>query len=136
VACEAVLGKRPYVSIFGTDYDTPDGTGVRDYIHVEDVARAHIDALDYLRRGGAAAVFNCGYGHGYSVRQVLASVQRVAGQALEIREQPRRAGDPPVLIARGDRIRAQLGWQPQLDDLDAIVDSALRWERKLQREPW
>jgi len=136
VACEAVLGKRPFVSIFGTDYDTPDGTGVRDYIHVEDVARAHVDALDYLRRGGGAAVFNCGYSHGYSVREVLASVQRVAGQSLAIREQPRRAGDPPVLIARADRIRSRLGWNPQLDNLDAIVDSALRWERQLQREPW
>lgn len=136
VACEAVVGKRPFVSIFGTDYDTPDGTGVRDYIHVEDVARAHVDALDYLRRGGAAAVFNCGYSHGYSVREVLASVQRIAGQSLVIREQPRRAGDPPVLIARADRIRAGLGWTPQLDSLDAIVESALQWERKLQREPW
>ncbi len=136
VACEAALGMRPYVSIFGTDYDTPDGTGVRDYIHVEDVARAHVDALDYLRRGGGAAVFNCGYSHGYSVREVLASVQRIAGQSLAIREEPRRAGDPPVLIARSDRIRSQLGWKPQLDDLDAIVDSALRWERKLKREHW
>jgi UDP-glucose 4-epimerase len=136
VACEAVVGKRPYVSIFGTDYDTPDGTGVRDYVHVEDVARAHVDALDYLRRGGAAAVFNCGYSHGYSVREVLDSVQRVAGQALTIREQPRRAGDPPILVARADRIRSQLGWAPRLDDLDAIVDSALRWEIKLQRDPW
>ena len=136
VACEAVLGKRPYVSIFGTDYDTPDGTGVRDYIHVEDVARAHLDALDYLRRGGAAAVFNCGYSHGYSVREVLASVQRVAGHTLTIREEPRRAGDPPVLIARADRIRSQLGWNPQFDNLDAIVASALRWERILQRAPW
>jgi UDP-glucose 4-epimerase len=136
VACEHVLGKREYVSIFGTDYDTPDGTGVRDYIHVEDVARAHVDALDYLRRGGAPAVFNCGYSHGYSVREVLASVQRVASHSLTIREEPRRAGDPPILIARADRIRSQLGWKPQLDDLDAIVDSALRWERKLKREPW
>jgi UDP-glucose 4-epimerase len=136
VACEAVVGKRPYVSIFGTDYDTPDGTGVRDYVHVEDVARAHVDALDYLRRGGAAAVFNCGYSHGYSVREVLDSVQRVAGQTLTIREQPRRAGDPPILVARADRIRSQLGWAPRLDDLDAIVDSALRWEIKLQRDPW
>jgi UDP-glucose 4-epimerase len=136
VACEAVVGKRPYVSIFGTDYDTADGTGVRDYVHVEDVARAHVDALDYLRRGGAAAVFNCGYSHGYSVREVLDSVQRVAGQPLTIREEPRRAGDPPVLVARADRIRLQLGWTPRLDDLDAIVDSALRWERKLQRDPW
>ncbi len=136
VACEAIVGKRPHVSIFGTDYDTPDGTGVRDYIHVEDLARAHVDALDYLRRGGAAAVLNCGYGHGYSVREVLESVQRIGGRRLEIKEEPRRAGDPPTLIARADRIRSQLGWAPRLDDLDAIVDSSLRWERKLQRDPW
>jgi UDP-glucose 4-epimerase len=136
VACEAIVGKRPHVSIFGTDYDTPDGTGVRDYIHVEDLARAHVDALVHLRRGGGAAVLNCGYSRGYSVRQVLESVQRIGGRALTIREEPRRAGDPPVLIARADRIRSQLGWVPQLDDLDAIVDSTLRWERKLQRDPW
>ncbi len=136
VACEAIVGKRSHVSIYGTDYDTPDGTGVRDYIHVEDIARAHVDALDYLRRGGAAAVLNCGYSRGYSVRQVFESVQRVAGCALAIREEPRRAGDPPVLIARAERIRSLLQWAPQLDDLDTIVDSALRWERKLQREPW
>ena len=136
VACEAVIGKRSHVAIYGTDYDTPDGTGVRDYIHVEDLARAHVDALDYLRRGGATAVFNCGYGHGYSVREVLESVQRVAGKPLAIREEPRREGDPPGIIARAQRIRSQLGWSPQLDNLDTIVASALRWEEKLQREPW
>jgi UDP-glucose 4-epimerase len=136
VACEAVVGKRPHVSIFGTDYPTPDGTGVRDYIHVEDLARAHLDALDYLRGGGAAAIFNCGYGHGYSVREVLDSVQRVAGRPLVIREEPRREGDPPSLVARADRIRTQLGWKPQLDDLDTIVRTALRWEEQLLRNPW
>jgi UDP-glucose 4-epimerase len=135
VACEVIVGKRPYVSVFGTDYDTPDGTGVRDYIHVEDVARAHVDALHYLRRGGASAVLNCGYSHGYSVRAVLESVQRIGGP-LTIKDEPRRAGDPPTLIAQADRIRSQLGWMPRLDNLDAIVDSALRWERKLQRDPW
>jgi UDP-glucose 4-epimerase len=136
VACEAVVGKRPHVSIFGTDYPTPDGTGVRDYIHVEDLARAHLDALDYLRGGGAAAIFNCGYGHGYSVREVLDSVQRVAGRPLVIREEPRREGDPPSLVARAERIRTQLGWKPQLDDLDTIVRTALRWEEQLLRNPW
>jgi UDP-glucose 4-epimerase len=136
VACEAIVGKRPHVSIFGTDYGTPDGTGIRDYIHIEDVARAHIDALDYLRRGGASTSLNCGYSHGYSVREVLDGVQRVAGQKLTIKEEPRRAGDPPVLVAEAQRIRSQLGWKPQLDDLDAIIESALRWERKLLREPW
>ncbi len=136
VACEAVVGKRAHVSIFGTDYATADGTGVRDYIHVEDLARAHLDALDYLRRGGVARIFNCGYGHGYSVREVLDSVQRVAGRKLLIREEPRREGDPPSLVARADRIRAELGWQPRLDDLDTIVRTALRWEEQLQRNPW
>jgi UDP-glucose 4-epimerase len=136
VACEAVVGKRPHVSIFGTDYATPDGTGVRDYIHVQDIARAHIAALDHLRQGGAGGVFNCGYGHGYSVREVLDSVQRVAGQSIVLREEPRRDGDPPVLIARAERIRSELGWQPELDDLDAIVTSSLRWERQLHSNPW
>jgi UDP-glucose 4-epimerase len=136
VACEAVVGKRPHVSIFGTDYATPDGTGVRDYIHVADLARAHLDALDYLRRGGAAAVLNCGYGHGYSVREVLDSVQRVAGKRITIREEPRREGDPDSLVARAERIRSQLGWTPALDDLDTIVRTSLQWEERLLREPW
>jgi UDP-glucose 4-epimerase len=136
VACEAAVGKRPQVSIYGTDYDTPDGTGIRDYIHVADLARAHLDALDHLRRGGESLVLNCGYGHGISVREVLQSVQRVAGMTLLIKEEPRRPGDPPSLIARAERIRSALGWSARLDNLDAIVDSSLRWERKLLREPW
>jgi UDP-glucose 4-epimerase len=136
VACEAAVGKRPHVSIFGTDYPTADGTGVRDYIHVEDLARAHLDALDYLRAGGKSAVLNCGYGHGYSVRQVLESVQRIAGHGLVIREEPRREGDPAILVARAERIRELLGWRPRLDDLDTIVRSSLEWERRLLREPW
>ena len=136
VACEVAVGKRPYLSIFGTDYDTPDGTGVRDYIHVEDLARAHLDALEYLRAGGAPVVLNCGYGHGYSVREVLRSVEKLAGHTLAVREQPRREGDPPMLIARAERVRERLGWQPRLDDLDAIVDSSLRWEHQLLQTPW
>ena len=136
VACEAVVGKRTHVSIFGTDYPTPDGSGIRDYIHVGDLARAHLNALDYLRAGGATTTLNCGYGHGYSVRQVLDSVQRVAGKRLEIREEPRREGDPPTLVAAAERVRAVLGWEPRLDDLDGIVRSALRWEERLLREPW
>jgi UDP-glucose 4-epimerase len=136
VACEVVVGKRPHLSIFGTDYPTPDGTGVRDYIHVEDLAAAHLDALDYLRRGGASAVLNCGYGHGYSVREVLASVARVAGKPLTVREEPRREGDPAVLVARAERIRELLGWQPRLDDLDLIVSSALKWEQRQLLDPW
>jgi UDP-glucose 4-epimerase len=136
VACEAIVGKRSHVSIFGTDYDTPDGTGVRDYIHIEDLARAHVDALDYLRAGGTPTVLNVGYSHGYSVREVLDGVQRVAKQPLTIKEEPRRDGDPPVLVAEAKRIRSQIGWTPKLDDLDAIIDASLRWERKLLREPW
>jgi UDP-glucose 4-epimerase len=136
VACEASVGKRQSVSIFGTDYPTPDGTGVRDYIHVDDLARAHLAAVDYLHDGGASATLNCGYGHGYSVREVLESVRRVSGKPLSVTEEPRRAGDPPMLIAKADRVRQVLGWSPQLDDLDEIVRSSLRWEEKLQREPW
>jgi UDP-glucose 4-epimerase len=129
VACEAAAGKRPGVSIFGTDYATPDGTGVRDYIHVEDLADAHLKALACLRAGGGSATLNCGYGHGYSVREVLAMVEKVSGKPLNIREEPRRAGDPPTLIARADRIREVLGWTPRYDDLRAIVESAYRWEQ-------
>src|ERR1700736_734595 len=136
VACEAAVGKRAHVEIFGTDYPTPDGTGVRDYIHVEDLASAHVDALSYLRGGGASVTLNVGYGHGYSVRQVLESVERVSGKAVAVREEPRRAGDPGALVARADRIRAELGWRPRLDDLDPIVRSALAWEERLLREPW
>ncbi len=136
VACEASVGKRDSISIFGTDYPTPDGTGVRDYIHVQDLARAHLHAVDYLRAGGQSRTLNCGYGHGYSVREVIASVERVSGQPLNVVEQPRRAGDPPTLVARCDQIRDVLGWRPELDDLDRIVASSLLWERKLLREPW
>ena len=136
VACEASLGKRAAVSVFGTDYPTPDGTGVRDYIHVDDLARAHLSAVDYLAGGGPSVTLNCGYGHGYSVREVLASVKRVSGRPLPVNEEPRRAGDPPTLVARADRIRTVLGWEPRLDDLDEIVRSSLRWEEKLRQDPW
>jgi len=131
VACETALGKRPNVLIFGTDYATPDGTGVRDYIHVDDLARAHLDALRYLRDGGTSATLNCGYGHGYSVREVLAAVARAHGAPVAAIEHPRRAGDPPSLVADAQRIRGVLGWQPRCDDLDLIARTALAWERKL-----
>lgn len=136
VACEASVGRRESVSIFGTDYPTPDGTGVRDYIHVVDLADAHLLAVDYLRNGGESQTLNCGYGHGYSVREVLDSVQRVSGAPLKILEMPRRAGDPPSLVASSDRIRQVLGWVPRLDDLDGIVASSLNWERRQLQDPW
>jgi len=132
VACEAAVGKREAIYIFGTDYPTPDGTGVRDYIHVEDLAAAHLCALNYLRSGGDSTTLNCGYGHGYSVREVLDAVAQANGQPLNIREEGRRAGDPPQLIAGADRIRNTLGWKPQYDDLNTIVRTSLAWERKLR----
>jgi UDP-glucose 4-epimerase len=125
VACEVAVGKRPHLSVFGTDYPTPDGTGVRDYIHVEDLATAHVDALTYLRNGGKSLVANCGYGHGYSVREVISSVEKIAGIKLNVREEPRRAGDPPTLVASAQRVRDALSWTPKLDDLDLIVRSSL-----------
>jgi UDP-glucose 4-epimerase len=134
VACEAATGRRPGVSIFGTDFPTPDGTGLRDYIHVEDLATAHLDALQYLRNGGDSTVLNCGYGHGYSVREVLAAVEKANGETLNIAEEPRRAGDPPELIAVANRVREVLGWTPKYDDLDTIVRTSLKWERKIAAE--
>ncbi len=131
VACEAATGRRDKVSIFGTDYPTPDGTGLRDYIHVEDLATAHLDALAYLRAGGESTTLNCGYGHGYSVREVLSAVERANKAPLVIAEEPRRAGDPPELVAVANRVRDVLGWQPRFDDLDTIVSTSLAWERKI-----
>jgi UDP-glucose 4-epimerase len=131
VACEAATGRRPAVSIFGTDYPTPDGTGLRDYIHVEDLAAAHLDALTYLRNGGEPTVLNCGYGHGYSVREVLSAVEKANEAPLNILEEARRAGDPPELIAVANRVRDVLGWQPMFDDLETIVTTSLAWERKI-----
>ena len=131
VACEAAVGLRPCVSVYGSDYPTPDGTGLRDYIHVEDLATAHLNALDYLRGGGKPATLNCGYGHGYSVREVLKAVEKANGEPLLVKEEPRRAGDPPILIAVADKIRHVLGWEPKFDDLDTIVKTSLEWERKI-----
>jgi UDP-glucose 4-epimerase len=136
VACEAMVGKRPHVSVFGSDYPTPDGTGVRDYLHIEDLSAAHLDALKYLRQGRKSATLNVGYGHGYSVREVLRMVESVGGKPLVIREEARRAGDPAYLVARADRVRAELGWTPRYDDLKAIVSSSLAWEHKLLKDPW
>ncbi len=135
VACEVAVGKRDRVRIFGTDYDTPDGTGVRDYIHVEDLARAHLDSLTYLRNGGKSDVMNCGYGHGFSVREVIAAVERAHGAPLDTEEGPRRAGDPGMLISACEHIKSTLNWRPRYDDLDVIAASALNWEKHLARHP-
>jgi UDP-glucose 4-epimerase len=131
VAAETAVGLRPRMQIHGTDYDTPDGTCIRDYIHVSDLAEAHVAALDYLRNGGPNLVANCGYGHGHSVREVLAAVERVSGKPLTVGEGPRRAGDAPALVAATGRIRDALSWSPRHDDLDFIVRTAIDWERRL-----
>jgi len=134
VACETAIGKRPSISIFGTDYKTPDGTGIRDYIHVEDLADAHLKSLTYLRNGGKSDILNVGYGHGYSVREVLNMVEKVNGAKLNIKQEPRRAGDPPALIANSDKIKSLFNWQPKYNNLEFIVKSALDWEKKLQKD--
>ena len=132
VACEAATGSRDSVAVFGTDYDTPDGTGLRDYIHVSDLANAHVLALDALAADPQRSLtMNCGYGHGYSVLEVLDAVDRVTNRTIERRFEPRRAGDPPALVAGNERIKATLGWQPRHDDLETIVEHALQWERRL-----
>ncbi len=131
VACEAALGKRAKIDIFGTDYPTSDGTCVRDYIHVSDLARAHSAALAYLRRGGASATFNCGYGRGASVLEVIDAVRRAARRDFPVEVSGRRAGDPVALVADVGRIRSTLDWRPQYEDLNTIVAHALAWERRL-----
>ncbi|MDR3493621.1 MAG: UDP-glucose 4-epimerase GalE [Ancalomicrobiaceae bacterium] len=133
VAVEAVLGKRSEISVFGTDYDTPDGTGVRDYIHVTDLIAAHILALDHLANGGPNLIANCGYAHGFSVLEVLRAVEKVSGVKLPITYGPRRAGDSPKVVALADRVRQTLGWVPRYDDLDTIVAHALAWENSLAK---
>lgn len=131
VACQTALGQREKLSIFGTDYPTPDGTCIRDYIHVEDLARAHIDALDHLAGDGESRILNCGYGRGYSVREVIEAVREVSGVDFAVEEAPRRAGDPSALVADNRRIRATLGWTPKYADLRTIVADAWRWESRM-----
>ncbi|MGH6923911.1 MAG: UDP-glucose 4-epimerase GalE [Propylenella sp.] len=131
VAIEAVTGQRDHVAVFGTDYDTPDGTGIRDYIHVADLVRAHSMALDHLRAGGENLLLNVGYGRGYSVLDLLDAVQRVSGRVLDIRHRSRRPGDVPMMVAAAERIRNALAWEPRFDDLEVIVAHALAWENKL-----
>jgi len=131
VACQAALGQRDSLEVYGTDYATPDGTCLRDYIHVSDLIAAHVDALAHLRKGGESGIFNCGYGKGYSVLDVIKAVERVNGAALPVKYGPRRAGDPAAIVAGAERVRKVLGWQPRYENLDFIVDTALAWERKL-----
>jgi len=131
VACQAALGMRDGVSVFGTDYDTPDGTGVRDYIHIEDLAKAHLHALKYLEGGGDSTIINVGYGQGESVREVIEVVKKVSGVDFPVSEAPRRPGDPAHLVAVAERIRTLLGWSPSYQDLHAIVSDAWRWEKRL-----
>ncbi|MGL4976293.1 MAG: UDP-glucose 4-epimerase GalE [Bosea sp. (in: a-proteobacteria)] len=133
VAAQAALGERASLEMFGTDYDTPDGTCVRDYIHVTDLARAHVAALEHLRNGGASTTLNCGYGRGYSVKQVIDVVKKVSGVDFPVKISPRRDGDPASLVAKADRIRAELGWTPELDNLETIVAQALAWEVSLKK---
>jgi UDP-glucose 4-epimerase len=132
LATQAALGKRPKFEIFGTDYDTPDGSCIRDFIHVTDLAAAHVSALDYLAQGGAPVTLNCGYGRGYSVLEIVAALKRVSGHDFGVKLGPRRAGDIDAIIAANDRIRRTLAWSPQYDDVDVILRHALAWERHLQ----
>ena len=131
VACETALGKRPSMQVFGTDYPTPDGTCVRDYIHVSDLVAAHRLALERLRAGGASLVANCGYGHGYSVLEVIDAVRRAFGRDFDVRTGGRRPGDAAAVVADSALARGELGWAPRRDDLDLIVGDALNWERLL-----
>lgn len=131
VAAQAALGQRSHMGIFGTDFPTPDGTGVRDYIHVSDLVEAHALLLEYLRKGGASVTMNCGYGRGFSVRDVVRTVREVSGVNFKAIEEPRRAGDPASIVARADKVRQVLGWKPAHEDLTEIVAAALNWERYL-----
>jgi UDP-glucose 4-epimerase len=129
-ALKTAKGELPKLFIYGTDYSTPDGTCVRDYIHVNDLADAHLLALHHLLDGGKSDVFNCGYGHGYSVREVVAAVRKVTGMDFPVHEEGRRAGDPPALTANSSKLKAQLGWQPKFDSLETIIQTAWDWEKK------
>lgn len=129
----ATLGQCGRLEVFSNDYDTPDGTCLRDHIHVSDLIAAHVDALEHLRRGGKSGIFNCGYGKGYSVLDVIRAVERASGTALPVTYGPRREGDPAAIVAGASRVREVLGWQPRYDNLDLIVKTALNWERTLDQ---
>jgi UDP-glucose 4-epimerase len=130
VACETACGKRDHIKVYGTDYPTPDGTCLRDYIHVSDLAEAHVKALDYLVEGHASEIVNCGYGHGFSVKEVIHKVRQITGVNINAIETPRRPGDPAVVMSKAEKIRTLFGWKPKYDDLDLIIKSAYEWEKK------
>lgn len=133
VACQTVLGEREHMDIFGNDYDTPDGTCLRDYIHVSDLAQAHLDALKHLRNGGKSGAYNCGYGQGYSVLDIVKAVEKAAGKPVNARMAPRRAGDPAAIVAASAKIKQEMGWTPRHQNIDRIVESALAWEDYLRQ---
>jgi len=130
-ACQAALGRIAQLDIFGTDFNTPDGTGIRDYIHVVDLVEAHILALNVLRNGGVSQVYNCGYGRGLSVREIIRAVEAASGLPVPVAEGPRRAGDPAIIVANSEKLKANLGWEPRFFELNDIVRSAFEWERRL-----
>jgi UDP-glucose 4-epimerase len=130
IVLEVAAGKRPYLEIYGTDYETPDGTGIRDYIHVSDLASAHVLALQYLEKGGKSEVFNLGIGRGYSVREVVEICRRVTGREIPVHEAPRRPGDPAILVADPSKAKRVLGWKPRFTELEPIVETAWNWLRK------
>lgn len=131
-ACQAALGRESYLGIYGTDYPTPDGTGIRDYIHVSDLVGAHALALKHLRGGGKPDIFNCGYGRGFSVREIVAAVERTCGHKVPVRELPRRPGDLAAVVSDSRKLKNELGWVPRYDAIDTIVASAFAWERQLE----
>lgn len=135
VALRTALGKKECLNIYGTDYNTDDGTCIRDYIHVDDLADAHVLSLEYLAEGGSSKVYNCGYGHGYSVKEVVDRVKRVTGVNLPVQSVDRRPGDPPVLVADTSKIKRELCWTPRYDDLDYIIKTAWEWEKKFSLKP-
>ncbi len=134
IACQAASGRRDHIKIYGTDYPTPDGTCVRDFIHIEDLAITHVQAIEYLHNGGASEIFNCGYGDGFSVKEVLKTMKQISHVNFKIMESERRPGDPAQLIAHSGKIQKILGWSPKFNDLSLICETALKWEHKLQSE--
>jgi UDP-glucose 4-epimerase len=134
VALRTALGEKQYLEVFGTDYETPDGTCIRDYIHVDDLIDAHVLSLDYLSSGNSSRIFNCGYGHGYSVKEVIQNIKQVTGIDFNVKEVGRRPGDPPALVADAAKIKTKLGWKPRFNDLKYIIKTAWEWEKKLNKK--